>query len=243
MITLMLLALLERRQRHLQVLLVVFLLLNFTTWWLLTHRYDRFFVPMFPVMAVLAGIGGAWWGRRGAYPLLIAFLLTGVFVNTLVVSSGVLTGDNRILVPLDVLREDSWRSIRIHPAHRYLNQHVPPGHAALLVGEAQVFDLEVPVFYSTCWDDSFLELWTKGKTRQERLEILKKHRISHVFVHWHEIHRYRSPGNYGFTDYVTKQLIRDELVAEQGILRPVPVPTDDGVLDPENGELFEVTQE
>jgi hypothetical protein len=241
LVPLLLFTLLQRRRRDLQALLAGFLILNFVTWWLLTHRYDRFFVPNFPVMATLGGMGGAWIALRSGWrAVLISLLLLTVLVNTLLVGSGILTGDNRILVPLEVLRLDAWRSPRVHPAHRYLNRHVPPEHSALLVGEAQVFDLEVPIYYSTCWDDCFLETWMKGKSREERLEELRRRKISHVFVHWHEIERYRSPGNYGFTDFVTKELVYDELVEQQGILRPIHVPTDDGWLDPDFGQVFEV---
>jgi hypothetical protein len=57
----------------------------------------------------------------------------------------------------------------------------------------------------------------KGKSKDERLAALRERNISHVFVQWSEIDRYRSPGNYGFTDYVTEDIFR-ELVA-QGVLR------------------------
>ncbi len=241
LVPLLLFALLHRQRRDLQAILAAFLLSNFVTWWLLTHRYDRFFVPNLPVLAVLGGLGGAWLASRSGWRVVMLSLLSlTVLVNTLLVSSGILTGDNRILVPLEVLRVDAWRSPRVHPAHRYLNQHVPAGHAALLVGEAQVFDLEIPIYYSTCWDDCFLEIWMKGKSREERLEALRQRNISHVFVHWHEIERYRSPGNYGFTDFVTHDFVLGELVEQQGILRPIHVPTDDGWLDPDFGQVFEV---
>ncbi len=35
------------------------------TWWLLTHRLDRFWLPILPVLAVLAGLGADWIRRRG----------------------------------------------------------------------------------------------------------------------------------------------------------------------------------
>jgi len=33
----------------------------FLTCWLFTHRIDRFWVPLLPVVALLAGVGAAWW--------------------------------------------------------------------------------------------------------------------------------------------------------------------------------------
>ena len=34
----------------------------FLTWWFLTHRLDRFWLPMLPCLAVLAGLGADWTG-------------------------------------------------------------------------------------------------------------------------------------------------------------------------------------
>ena len=46
----------------------------FLTWWLLTHRLDRFWLPTLPALAVLAGLG-ADWVRSRAWSLLLAVLL------------------------------------------------------------------------------------------------------------------------------------------------------------------------
>ena len=32
----------------------------FLTWWLLTHRIDRFWLPLLPCLAILAGLGADW---------------------------------------------------------------------------------------------------------------------------------------------------------------------------------------
>ena len=52
------LALLRPGSRRLAVALWGFAAYLFLTWWLLTHRLDRFWLPMLPVLAVLAGLGG-----------------------------------------------------------------------------------------------------------------------------------------------------------------------------------------
>ena len=52
---------------------------------------------------------------------------------------------------------------------------------------------------------------------------------------WRELDRYRSPGNYGYSSYVTRDLVRRELVAEQGLLRPLPLED-----DPDSSEVYEV---
>ena len=68
-----------------------------------------------------------------------------------------LVSDGRLFVSLAELQRD------IHPAHHYVNEHVKPGHCALMVGEAQVWDIAVPVRYNTCFDDCNLELLLKLK--------------------------------------------------------------------------------
>ncbi len=37
-----------------------YVLYLFLTWWLLTHRLDRFWLPLLPGLAVLAGLGADW---------------------------------------------------------------------------------------------------------------------------------------------------------------------------------------
>jgi hypothetical protein len=108
----------------------------------------------------------------------------------------------------------------------------------LLVGGAAAFDLEVPVLYNTCFDPNIFERLMRGRTVAQRRAILQELGISHVLVNWSEIDRYRSPGNYGFTAYVTRQLIRDVLVHQQGVLRKIEL----GV-EPDWWELFQVRTE
>jgi hypothetical protein len=48
--------------------------------------------------------------------------------------------------------------------------------------------------------------------------------VTHVYVDWFEIERYRSPGNYGFTDFVTPDEF-DRLVKAGVLDRPETVGT------------------
>jgi hypothetical protein len=223
-------------------------------WWLFTHRIDRFLVPALPFAALLAGAGAA----RLQGP--IGWCAAALFVGGVVASFPVCTtadflmerarpgqesdirepfGDNRYFLSLETLRLDEPATPgfapRMHPAHRYLNRHITAGQRALLVGDAQPFDLEVPILYNTCFDDCLFEQFLRGKSRRERLATLREHGISHIYIAWSEIARYRSRGNYGFTDYVTRELVHDELVGQQRLLTPVDIG-----LPPEIGEMFEV---
>jgi len=193
-------------------------------WWLLTHRIDRFWIPILPVMAMLAGIGATWsaalWWRRTCW----TFLALGLAANFLMVTGGPVGGSwgpggyNRFFVSYDSLRASPER---VDPWHRWLNEHVPWGHAVLAVGDAEVFDLEMPVAYHTVFDDSILEQALRGRTPAEFHRWLEGRNVSHIWVHWGEIARYRSPGNYGFPSFVTPSLFQ-RLVRQRVLAPPLP---------------------
>ncbi len=235
------LALFIPRQRRLVLVLLCMFVYGLAAWWLLTHRIERFWVPALPIVALLAGIGATWTTARLWRHVLVGVLFWGLVANFFVIASPA-TGDNRYLVSLDQLRldvpDDEDEISRINPAHRYLNQHVPDGYRVLLVGDAQPFDLEVPALYNTCFDDCLFEQLMKGHSKDVRTAKLRELRVSHIYIQWSEIDRYRSPGNYGFTDYVTPALVRAELTKDQGILRIVRAyANQDGDI---KGEVFEV---
>jgi hypothetical protein len=180
---------------------------------LLTHRIDRFWIPAFPLVAMLAGLGAVWSQERLWRVALVVVLIIGSAANFLTASS-VGGGYNPYFVSLARLRDDPDR---VDAWHRYLNRHAKHGRV-LLVGDAQPFDLEMPVLYNTCFDDSIFEQLAKGRSPQEVRAVFVEHGITHVYVDWGEIARYRR--TYGFTDYV-QLAVFDELVAN-GVLAPLP---------------------
>jgi hypothetical protein len=241
------------RHRGVVAVLTLWLLFVFAAWWLLTHRLDRFLAPLLPLAALLAGIGAvalpqvAW--RRAT----LALVVLGVVIQF--PFAGLFLGDHRYFAPMSQLRRDDPRIAevmgqRIDWPHRWLNAHVPPAGRVLLVGDAEPFDLEMPAVYNTCFDDCQFARIFQGRTREERLATLKREGITHVFFSWVHLARYRSPGNYGYTsDYVTRELVHRELVAEQRLLRRVEFAapgdrdrTQEVLLQAELGEVFEVAE-
>jgi hypothetical protein len=196
--------------RRLRWGLLAYVIFFIAAWWLLTHRIDRFWLPVLPVLALLAGVGAYWnrevWWRR----MLAALLLGGLAANFLLSASG---SGNSWFIPLEQLRDDSkW----IDPWHRYLNKDSILG-GVLTVGDAAVFDLKAPVLYNTCFDDSVFEQLVKGKTAKEIQAELAARNIVYVYVNWDDVARYRD--TYGFTDYVQPEVF-DRLVL-RGVLEPM----------------------
>ena len=214
-------AIFTRRRRIAAVLwaIVGFLVLE---WWVLTHRIDRFLMPTLPFLAVAAGLAlsvraGSAWRIAGGVLTGLAILLGALFV-----ACGVM-GDARFLSPLAALDRDvgDGESLgRTNPWHDFFNEHRTPGAAVLAVGEGQVYDLDPPILYSTCFDPCTFELLARDKSPEEVAAALHARNVEFLYVNWPEIDRYRSPGNYGFTDWV-QPAVFDDLVAA-GVLEQLP---------------------
>ncbi len=216
------------RPRDLRWILVALILLLLALWWLFTHRLERFWLPGWPLVAMLAGLGAAAGTTTLWRNTMLAAVAIAALVGTLLVGSPYI-GDNRFFVSLEALRLDVPKPDeygRVNPAHHWLNEHARRG--TLSVGDAAVFDLERPVIYGTCFDACPFEQLTAAdvaalsagdKQAAERLRArLDSLGIDYVYVHWAEIARYRSPGNYGFTDYVQPEVF--ELLVKHQVLAP-----------------------
>lgn len=183
----------------------------FLTWWLLTHRLDRFWLPMLPPLAILAGLGSDRL-RRG---WLASLLTVGVAANAVLIMTG-LAGSNEWTGDLAALRSSVPAGINAPLAR--MDAGLPPGARVLLVGQAGVFHLNRPVVYNTVFNRETFEAVAKGRSADEVRRALAALGVAHVYVDWVEIERYRSPGNYGFTPFVTPEAFA-RLVAE-GVLGP-----------------------
>ncbi|MDZ7616635.1 MAG: hypothetical protein U1E05_06505 [Patescibacteria group bacterium] len=214
------LATLRRRSGRIFVVLAGYYALFLAAWWLLTHRIDRFWIPVLPVVALLAGVGmsqeGMPWMKAAAWRRTLgALLVLTSLVNLLVIVAPAPGNYKRFFVPLQAARTDP---LRVSAWHRRFNAHRPEG-TLLLVGDAAVFDLEASILYSTCFDETPLRRLAHGGTPEEIRRRFAEAGVSHVLVHWGEIARYRA--TYGFDPWVQPAIL-DGLVAN-GVLVPLPV--------------------
>ena len=209
------LALLRRESRRLAWALWGYVAYLFLTWWLLTHRVDRFWLPLLPALAILAGLG-ADWTRSRAWSMCLWVIFAVATVLNLTCVSTALTGFNEWTSDLRDLRTEV--PAMTNPPLARLDVILPPDARVLLVGQAAVFHMNHAVVYNTVFNRATFETLARGRPAAEVGRALHEHGITHVYVDWFEIERYRSPGNYGFTPFVTPQVFA-ELVAA-GVLEP-----------------------
>ena len=119
------------------------------------------------------------------------------------------------------------RDLPIRRDLKFLNTVLNEDARVLMIGEAEVFDAHFDVVYNTVFDESIFQQWTGSEPGQETAaapqtmksateirRILAKNNITHLFVNWSEILRYRL--TYGYTDYVFPQ--RFDRLQQMGII-------------------------
>ncbi len=207
------LAFLLKSRRRLVIWLWVYVCYLFLTWWIFTHRIDRFWVPMIPVVALLAGAGATWSSRLSWRTAWIGlFALVSLYHLTMIVTPFSLCGYNAFLIDYDRARQHTEGYYS--PGMPRLNRELPPQSKVLCVGNAVVFAAEFPVVYNTVFDYSIFEQWFADpqpglppgewplRSADEIRQKLREEGITHVYVNWAEILRYRDRGSYGYTDFV-----------------------------------------
>ncbi len=185
----------------------------FLTWWFLTHRIDRFWLPLLVPLAVLAGLGGDWIRSRAWSALLVVVLSIHVLTN-FVYNTTSLAGFNEWTGDLVALRRDLPK--RMDAPLAEVDRSLPPDAKILVVGQAAVFPVNHPIVYNTVFNEETLERLARDRTPDQFRKTLKDMGISHIYLDWQEIRRYRQPGNYGYTDYVTPELLKSWV--DSGIL-------------------------
>jgi Dolichyl-phosphate-mannose-protein mannosyltransferase len=225
-------ALLAVRGRRISLAVGVLVVYLIVTYWAFTHRIDRFWVPLIPAAALLAGVGAAWsssrawvWSATVVIGLAVWFNL-GMEAGTGVCSG--ICGYNAYLSDRQASRRTA-EGVNFFVA--YMNRALPAGSKVLCVGDQEVFDARFPVVYNTVFNPSFFQAWCAAPTAppgtSERdwplkpapdiLAKLHAEGVTHVYVNWDWIRRYRDPSNYGYTDFVRPDRF-DRLVSE-GVLR------------------------
>ena len=183
---------------------------GFFTWWAMTHRIDRFWIPVIPLLSIAAACSWLLSDSRLWRSFIATTIVAVTIFNIHFCGLPALMGFHGGLMDLNAARQ-----LTIRADIQLLNDSLPKNAKVLMVGEAEVFDAVFPVAYSTVFDDCIFEEWTSDPAAYQRsvsdrqmlpdAEIrsrLAAEGITHVLVHWGEILRYRLPGSYGYTEYV-----------------------------------------
>lgn len=181
---------------------------GFFSWWAFTHRIDRFWIPVIPLLAVASA--SLW--LLGCHSAWRNFLLAVCALATLWNLRFCTTPQVGFHAGLMDLNAATQLVIRSDIA--LLNQQLPRTAKVLMVGEAEVFDAQFPLLYNTVFDDSTFEslaaLPDKSppgsrkplRPTAEFLALCRQQQITHILVNWSEILRYRLPGSYGYSEFV-----------------------------------------
>jgi len=204
----------EHRRKEV-VVLVALLASTWLVWWGFSHRLERFLIPAIPLGCLLAGWGAAKLAKFPAGKVILGgVLLTGlVTAFALANLPQSIQIDPRVFVSLDHLKHNHTTQ-----GISFLNNSTPEGDVVLATGDAALFYLNRPVLYHTCFDDAPFEPVADSQP-EEIAAWLSDKEIRWIYVHWGEIQRFRSPGNYGFPEYVDRNWFGN--LEEAGVLQKV----------------------
>jgi Dolichyl-phosphate-mannose-protein mannosyltransferase len=222
------LALFVVRGRRISIALSFLVVYFIVTYWAFTHRIDRFWVPLLPVAALLAGVGATVSASR-VWKLGAGFLiaLAVCFNFGMVAGTPGFCGYNAMLTDRTAARLSAQNAADSFV--EYLNEKLPPGSKVLAVGDSQMFGARFPVVYNTVFNPSIFKEWLAGaapsgtkdddlplKPPKQILDKLHAEGITHIYIDWDWIRRYREPGNYTFTDFVRP--VRFQCLVRDGVL-------------------------
>lgn len=195
-------------------------------WWFATHRIDRFWLPCVPLVACIAAAGLFQVARLASGTFAAVVALAGISYGTIVCLTGAGVCDNRMFVSLSAIKDDFYDVDTpglISPVAAWANVVLNDGDSKLaLIGEAKAFPYTVPIVYATCFNEPPMQSLLKGRSANEQRQLLAEQGITHLLFNWTEIERYRSPGNYGFSDW-PQQEDADQLLSD-GVTEAMATP-------------------
>jgi len=195
-------------RRGLAIGCLIILTVQTVTWLMATHLFARFGVPLIVPLVVLAAVG--WSSVRHARmatlhrAVMIVVVTGGAAVN--LVHVGRLYYDHTR--DADGRRRGWFGLTGALAESDPINRSTPTrGATVWMVGEARAFYVTRPCVYHVVFSRD--PLATFARTRPTGLELLdwfRQRGVTHVYVGWSEIDRFRRPGNYGWDDAIDETL-------------------------------------
>jgi len=195
-------------QRRVVIACLVVLTVQFACWLTATHLFARFGVPMIGPLVVLGAVG---WSclrddraNRVHRILLAAIILLGAAVN--LVHLGRLYYHHTRDASGERL---NWFGaglalVRAEPLNRFTPER---GTTVWMVGEARAFYVARPCFYHVVFSRNPLaEFAASRPTGAQLIRWFRDRGVTHVYIGWSEIARFRRPGNYGWHESLDEDL-------------------------------------
>ncbi len=188
-------------------------------WIMFTFIPGRFAMPLIVPLAMLAGevlepragVDGKRHSGERARPtwwewLVPAVALVGALVNDVSLAGRLRDHAERWIgrtgVPMSTLAGQT----NVFVSGHFLNQILPTGTYAWLVGEAAVYYIDREIHYTVAFSqDPWLDRAAGGTGPDECLDWLRRRNVSHVVFSWSEIDRLRR--TYGFCDFVRRDWV------------------------------------
>ncbi len=194
--------------RRLTIACLVIIAVQTITWLTATHLLARFAVPLIAPLVVLAAVGFSSLGSARAGT-----------AHRLAMIAAIVVGMGANLVHLGRLyyhhtrdpdgQPRGWFGVHLAAAEAQpINRCTPPkGTRVWMVGEARAFYVARPCVYHVVFSrDPLAEFARTGPTGRQLLDWFRQRGITHVYVNWAEIDRFRRPGNYGWDEAVNESL-------------------------------------
>jgi len=188
---------------------------QFAAFWLFTHRLDRFWLPLLPASCVLAGAGWAAIPAR-----LRAWLINPLTAVVLLYNFAYCTTSYCALndYTVDLMEHRRFSKATASKAVQLADEGgiVPRGATVMYVGFAGVYYSDHPFRYNSVFDDPIIEKLAADSASANGLRPLPDLRrrfreagIHYVVVDWEWIGNYRKPGNYGYSEFVTPEQMKE----------------------------------
>ncbi len=200
-----------RRRRGLVGMCLLVLGVQLVVWAGLTHLLSRFAVPLIIPLVVLSA--AAWpheatsnWRSAGRIATVLIVLI-GAGINLVYV--GRLYYDHT-RDPRGVKLPWFGAGMEVAKAEP-VNRHTARTDTCVwMVGDARVFYVARPCFYHVVFSRNPLAEFARTDPTGEDLAAWFRERgVTHVYVNWAEIRRFRGPGNYGWPDSIDEGLFAE----------------------------------
>jgi len=198
--------------------LVVFLALWTLFWYAFTHRVGRFWMPMVPIAAALAGRGTEVLRGRRVRMIVAAVLLgaLGYYLHSESITwranatgtYNLKTGNDRVL-----------QQNPLFPLYVFARSLKPTDHL-MMIGEAQSLYLPPNVSYSTVFDEEVLGRTLSGHGSYG--PRLRRAGVTHIFVNWAEMTRLNETYTRRPSEVPLPLVL--QLLEREGALRDIPLP-------------------